>query len=222
MKDFFTRFEGYVLPEPNSGCWLWTKTALPRVRASAYSGYGWFRINGVYHYAHRAAYEAVHGDGSAADLVVRHRCDNPICVNPDHLEIGTAKDNAQDRIQRGRSNNGARNGMSKFTLADATTAKVMAGFGFYQREVADLFDVDQSAISLILTGRRWGKEMADVPLGADQFTDWLRSRRSAFPQATFERAERAVFSVRSRAMTDEGYRQVIAKAVKTAIQAVAA
>lgn len=75
-------------------CWLWT-------RGATAAGYGHFKISGIYLYAHRASYEARVGlipDG----LFVLHSCDTPACVNPDHLRVGTAQENVQDRIDRGR------------------------------------------------------------------------------------------------------------------------
>lgn len=80
-------------------------------------GYGWRTINGRNAYAHRAAYCEAHGL-SLDDIkgkVVRHRCDNPACVNPDHLELGTQGDNLTDMAKRGRSTAGSRHGMSKLT-----------------------------------------------------------------------------------------------------------
>ena len=73
-----------------SGCWEWQGSRLP-------SGYG--RLG--HRYVHRAMYEVSHGpipDG----LFVLHACDNPPCCNPDHLRVGTAKDNSRDAVDRKR------------------------------------------------------------------------------------------------------------------------
>lgn len=96
------RFWSKTIPEPNSGCWLWTAATTPR-------GYGVFHAGqgrGASR-AHRIAYELTMGpvpDG----LLVLHRCDNPSCVNPDHLYVGTHRDNADDREARSRSQIGDR------------------------------------------------------------------------------------------------------------------
>ena len=85
----------YIEPEPNSGCWLWTASVRPL------SGYGQLRHAGKIRFAHRVAYEAFRGripDG----LFVCHHCDTRSCINPDHLFLGTGKDNAQDMIRKGR------------------------------------------------------------------------------------------------------------------------
>lgn len=80
-------------------CTIW-----PRGKTG--SGYGATYINGRQQLAHRVAYcTANHVKlGDIAGKVVRHRCDNPPCVNPKHLELGTHKDNTQDCLTRGRGN----------------------------------------------------------------------------------------------------------------------
>lgn len=75
-------------------CWEWL--CLPNK-----GGYGKFRYNGVMRLAHRVAYELWYGSFDES-LIVRHKCDNPICVRPDHLEVGTLSDNTQDMVSRGR------------------------------------------------------------------------------------------------------------------------
>lgn len=88
------RFESNFIPEPMSGCWLW-------LNHTNETGHGSFRMDGKRPSAHRASYELNVGpvpDG----LCVRHRCDTPSCVNPDHLELGTWADNNADRSRRGR------------------------------------------------------------------------------------------------------------------------
>ncbi|MBK7086996.1 MAG: HNH endonuclease [Flavobacteriales bacterium] len=90
------------------GCWLWHGTK------HAY-GYGVFLLPGdVPVRAHRYAYERVHGpipDG----LVVMHSCDNPPCVNPAHLSLGTRDDNNRDMSQKRRNRSGATHHWTKLT-----------------------------------------------------------------------------------------------------------
>lgn len=92
LDRFFSKVEfvGY--------CWVWTgakkvgKNALP---------YGFFGVNGKNQLAHRFAYRQFVGP-IPSGLYVLHKCDNPSCVNPVHLFLGTAKDNAQDCVSKGR------------------------------------------------------------------------------------------------------------------------
>jgi hypothetical protein len=79
------RFWDKVIPEPNSGCWLW-------IGGSNGRGYGRFCLDGVYQYTHRIAVVAS-GRDMPAHLVVDHLCRNPSCCNPAHLDVTTAREN---------------------------------------------------------------------------------------------------------------------------------
>lgn len=85
-------------PKVNAGspeeCWLWNA-------ARDSHGYGQLRITGGHLQAHRVSYELAIGQ-IPPGLHVRHRCDNPPCVNPLHLEVGTQSDNMRDCVERGR------------------------------------------------------------------------------------------------------------------------
>jgi hypothetical protein len=107
QKRFEEKFR-IVLP---SECWEW-------LAARSSTGYGWFYYpprNMVQ--AHIVAWELYRG--SRKGLFVLHRCDNPACVNPKHLYLGTQRDNVADRDARKRRAppNGAKNGRAKLTEA---------------------------------------------------------------------------------------------------------
>lgn len=92
------RFWKYVDQRGDSECWLWTGAKDGRGYGNISVGAGESPAK-----AYRISYEMRYGpipDG----LLIRHRCDNPACVNPRHLETGTQKDNARDMVQRNRQN----------------------------------------------------------------------------------------------------------------------
>ena len=99
-----------------TGCWEWNLSRLP-------NGYGRISIgHQKQDYTHRVSYR-VHKGEIPEGLVVRHTCDNPCCCNPEHLILGTQKDNMQDCISRGRHSKppvvrGARNNKTKLTEED--------------------------------------------------------------------------------------------------------
>lgn len=91
-KTAKARFEAKYLAEPNSGCWLWT-AALER--------YGYFKLDGKQISAHRASF-IIYVGPIPENLFVLHQCDNPPCVNPNHLFLGTHQDNVDDMMRKGR------------------------------------------------------------------------------------------------------------------------
>lgn len=96
------RFEAKISPEPTSGCWLWTGSV---------AGFGYGRIQrgprgGGVVLAHRVSWELYRGP-IPVGLCALHRCDQPACVNPDHLFLGTHADNTADKIAKGRLRYGA-------------------------------------------------------------------------------------------------------------------
>lgn len=90
MQD---RFEAKVSPVPHAGCWLWTG-------AETGTGYGAFWAHGERR-AHRVSYRLYKGP-IPNGMVVCHRCDTPLCVNPEHLFLGTQRDNMLDASRKGR------------------------------------------------------------------------------------------------------------------------
>lgn len=96
------RLEHHSMPEPNSGCVLWIG-AVVGTKGSARRGAGYGRMMrlGKVLAAHRVAWELKNGP-IPKGLVVMHKCDNPGCVNPLHLEVGTQAQNMRDKIARGR------------------------------------------------------------------------------------------------------------------------
>jgi hypothetical protein len=87
------------------GCWLWTGAVMSK-------GYGTLRMGKTTQLAHRVSW-SVHRGLIHDELCVLHHCDVPLCVNPQHLFLGTREDNNKDRNMKGRSATGDRNGSRK-------------------------------------------------------------------------------------------------------------
>lgn len=158
MPKFTASIDGFnasYIPEPNSGCWLWEKSVNNR-------GYGLLQCGGFRGYAHRFSYATFKGDVPAG-MHVCHRCDMPICVNPDHLWLGTASDNMRDCVSKSRHASdspdtnyaiGDRQGLSKLTVEDVVAIRSLGG-QLSQRKIATRFGVTKNAVKLILQRRTW-------------------------------------------------------------------
>lgn len=136
------------------GCWIW-KGAMKR------GGYGLFAVKDRKKKliaAHRFSYELVHGrfpeDINPRDHSVCHRCDNPPCVNPAHLFVGTYQDNTNDRVAKKRHHYGERNFHAKLTEVQVLEIRALRG-KVTQRELAARYGVKQSTIGHLQAGRSW-------------------------------------------------------------------
>lgn len=146
----FVNKNGKQINYVNDKCWEWTGD----IREN---GYGRFWLNNKSVPAHRYSYELYFGK-VPTDLFVLHRCDNPKCVNPNHLFLGTIKDNIQDMITKGRSPNqkGENNPAAKLTENDVLKIREIYATGEYlQKEIAKMFNMPLSSINQVIRGKRW-------------------------------------------------------------------
>ena len=130
------------MPEPNSGCWIWMG-AITRA-----TGYGAIGFNGKVQRVSRVVMELMTGAPVAPSLYVCHRCDNPYCVNPDHLFLGTPSDNIQDCLAKRRhvAPSRATHGRAKLS-PDAAQAVVASAEG--NRALASRYSVNITTIRRI-------------------------------------------------------------------------
>jgi hypothetical protein len=147
------RFERHYIPEPMSGCFIWTAAVTP-------DGYGLLakersHLSGgsAMFLAHRASWE-LHRGPIIDGLHVLHNCDNPYCVNPDHLFLGTHSDNMKDSVAKGRKNNakGVAHGGAKLTEEQALEIKYSKESG---AALAKRFGVWPTLIHKIRHGKAW-------------------------------------------------------------------
>lgn len=155
--NLLERFEQRYQPEPNSGCWLWLghigKTGYGQIKMRSTDT----RSNG----AHRASYELFCGEIGAGALVC-HRCDNRSCVNPDHLFLGSYKDNFEDAKKKGRlrwnadrkarAPKGEQHHQAKLTWGDVMRIRASDDAGI---DLAQKYGVTPTQISKIRQGKAW-------------------------------------------------------------------
>ena len=142
------RFFSKIDRSDPADCWSW---AACRDK----DGYGMFWDGDRLVRAHRYSYMLAIGI-IPEGLQVLHRCDNPSCVNPDHLFLGTHADNADDRNAKGRQAYGTKVNTAKLSEKDVREIRdFLATCHYSQNEIAAMYGVRQPTISVIKTGRTW-------------------------------------------------------------------
>ncbi len=150
LGDKGEKFHASYIPEALTSCWLWSA-------GIGASGYGRFTHGRAFTVAaHRYSYEIHHGPIPDGQLVC-HRCDTPACVNPDHLFVGSSRDNAQDMISKSRAHPraGECHPRARLTADQVRSIRDEAGFGKSQKLIAEKHGVSASAIQHIINHRSW-------------------------------------------------------------------
>lgn len=148
-KTAAQRFWSHVDKGSPTDCWLWMASRLP-------DGYGNFSVAHRPVRAHRWSYQEAFGE-IPDRLHVLHHCDNPPCVNPGHLFLGTHADNMRDSARKGRQGHpGSRNGRAKLTVAQVRDIRQsFTGHHGEKSALARKYGVSCNQICLILSNRSW-------------------------------------------------------------------
>jgi len=148
------RFWSKVKAASTEACWPWRG-------CKNSSGYGLIEVNGKQCRAHRISWR-IHLKSLPAGMCVLHRCDNPLCVNPRHLFLGTRRDNNIDKVNKGRARGGRMSGVSnpasKLTEPEVRSIRKMAASDTSrgsQARIARRFGVSETMVSYIVRRKKW-------------------------------------------------------------------
>lgn len=193
-QSVIARFWAKVDRRGEDECWPWLASTRP-------SGYGRFAIGmGRATSAHRFSFE-VHRGPIPAGMFVCHHCDNPPCVNPAHLFVGTPRDNSRDAARKGRCApqrrpemyRGERQHSAKLSEADVVEIRRLFAGGAGVSELAQAFGVNSSAIYRVVRWKAW----RHVP---SERTESVRTRRAL--------SEAEVLSIRERCFQGASFQKV--------------
>jgi hypothetical protein len=150
-QEKFTLFMEKVRVRDKDSCWEWQAE-------TDKDGYGQFYLDGGCQQSHRVMWRISTSDSPGDDLVLHH-CDNPTCVNPNHLYLGDKRDNMKDAIQRGQweptSGAGEDNNRAKLNESDVAEIKTRLEMGHSHKSIAEDYPTSASNISSIATGDTW-------------------------------------------------------------------
>lgn len=153
------RFNQSYKKDETTGCWVW----LGKSRSGSSGLYGRIQVNKKTIPAHRFSWE-LHNEQKIPDgMFVLHKCDNPECVNPEHLFLGTHQDNTNDKVSKNRQAKGdsfkhrkpakgSANGLAKLT---EESAKKIFNDTRPQRKIAETYGVSQAVVSNIKLMKTW-------------------------------------------------------------------
>jgi hypothetical protein len=158
-------FWRHVAVGKQNECWLWT-------HRKNRDGYGTLNITvGVRTYkallAHRRAWEITRGEIPDGKIVC-HKCDNPACVNPAHLWVGTHADNVRDKVRKGRHPRGENASSHKLSESDVVSIKARLPQGVRSDKLAAEYAVSPVTISDIKRGITWRHITADSDNGKEE------------------------------------------------------
>lgn len=146
------RFWSKVTILDKNKCWMWHG-------ATDRDGYGKFTLNNnkqiIRMQASRYAYEEFYNKKISTDMLCCHKCDNPTCVNPHHIFLGTHKDNMKDMVSKNRSLKGSRHHQSILTEKQVIDIKLLIKQSKTINYIANLYNVSEQCIYAINEERNW-------------------------------------------------------------------
>lgn len=128
-------------------CWIWTG-------AASRNGYGKLRLSKRYYLAHRLSYQIKNGEVSKG-LLVCHTCDIRLCVNPDHLFLGTHQDNAQDKVNKNRQLKGRQIRQAILTEDQVLSIRKRYICGEKIPDISRELELTYHNVYNVITGRTW-------------------------------------------------------------------
>lgn len=160
-------FQAKYRVDTDTGCWVWTSWF-----NHEYAG---FSVSGRSTNATRVTWALYHGEVPPRGMNICHACDNPACVNPDHLFLGTTLDNSLDMVSKGRHSHGERHPTAKLTEAQAAEIRAACA-SVTHAALASKYGVGVNAIYAIRNGKRWRHAVGGE--GADKLRQELRKARA--------------------------------------------
>ena len=151
--DTEKRFWEKVDKRDDNECWDW------KAYSDLYWGYGTFRFRNKTQKAHRVAWTLTKGE-IPNSLCVLHKCDNPACVNPAHLFLGTNLDNIKDRDAKNRQSHdmgrkGSKHSQAKLKEEDVICIRLLYQIEITQREISKIYRVSPMLIHKIVHRKLW-------------------------------------------------------------------
>lgn len=146
MDVFFSKIE------KTSKCWNW--------KGSTRNGYGAFKYRRKVYGAHRFSWMLFNGEIPFSKIIC-HKCDNKLCVNPNHLFVGTHKDNMQDMVKKGRHRSVCKFQLGripknrKLTIKEAKKIRTLYKKGIKKNKLAFLYNVNEKVIYLIVNNKTY-------------------------------------------------------------------
>jgi uncharacterized UBP type Zn finger protein len=142
MKTELEKFEEKYQAVTESGCWIWMAALWSQDR------YGCFGSRGKMESAHKVSLRLYKGIDAPPNISVCHTCDVSLCVNPEHLFVGTHTDNMRDMVKKGRH----KNPKQKLSSEDLEKARTMRREGMQVKQIAQHFGMDRGHMSTLLKG----------------------------------------------------------------------